>query len=134
MRAGWFCFLCSCFLPVYVLATAWIIVRKPSLGDTTALGLAKAELVIGCLVVTGMQIFSYFCLCHYPFEPRMWLANMCYAGAAFVVHGLVVALCVAGVLLRYRTRLVVSALDVLGMASALLSVTLNMLIGGVLHG
>ena len=89
--------------------------------------------MLGLLIVTQMHIFSYFCLCAYPFEPRMWLVNMCYAAAAFIVHATLVALCVAGVLLRYKTKLILSPLDIIGIGSAVLSVVMNMMIGGVLH-
>jgi len=129
LRFGMSGLVAAVSLVMLALVTVAVVLRKPRSGDMAVLTLARVQFLLCLLVVNQAVILSLFCLCSPAGRLAMWNYNMIYVAVTCLINVTVLALCVAGTLSRYQSRLSLTPLDVIGAASAVLAVGVNVMQG-----
>jgi hypothetical protein len=132
LRSGWVGLVAPACLLAFVITTIFLLIRKPLYGDGLAYALAHALILLCLWGATLGEIFSFYCVgSHSVFGHSMdlmWIVNRTYIMINCLQQGTVVSGCVAAIMIRYKSCPQFSALDVLGMTAAVLSVLINQLV------
>lgn len=116
----------------FILTTIFILqilVYKPKHGDDFAYGLVRSQLMMCFLAIVIFEIENFFALGLRPGYPMiggemapMWLLMKTWIDVICIYYIIPIAACMIATMIRYNSRFSLTALDVAGITSGILSI------------